>query len=188
MTSGLRARPAEAPTGNRPALAPLAQMLLAQTRAELTMRWRVPAFSLTSLALPIVFFTFFGLPVAGLTRADGISVGAFLVASFGAYAVGSVMVYSFGIGVAVERGMKVDTLLRVMPVPAAIHLLAKVLTALVFSLISLVALIAYGILAGGVTQPPLVWGEMILRLLVGSLPFIGLGFAIGYLAGPHSAP
>jgi ABC-2 type transport system permease protein len=163
-------------------------MLLAQTRAELRMRWRVPAFSLTSLALPVVFFTFFGIPVAGLTRADGISVGAFLVASFGAYAVGSVMVYSFGIGVAVERGMKVDVLMRVMPVPPGVYLLAKVITALFFSLVSLVVLIIYGIAVGGVTQPPLVWAEMIVRLLVGSLPFIGLGLAIGYTAGPHSAP
>lgn len=169
-------------------VASLGRMLAAQTRAELTMRWRVPAFSLTSLALPVVFYTFFGLPVAGLTRADGISVGAFLVASFGAYAVGSVMVYSFGIGVAVERGMKVDLLMRVMPVPPGIQLLAKVLTALVFSLASLVVLIAYGVLVGGVAQPLGVWVEMTLRLLVGSIPFIGLGFAIGYLAGPHSAP
>jgi ABC-2 type transport system permease protein len=170
------------------AVAPRARMLLAQTRAELTMRWRVPAFSLTSLALPVVFFTFFGLPVAGLTRSDGISVGAFLVASFGAYAVGSVMVYSFGIGVAVERGMKVDLLMRVLPVPPGVYLLAKVITALIFSLVSLVVLIAYGALVGGVTQPALVWVEMSVRLLAGSLPFIGLGFAIGYLAGPHSAP
>jgi ABC-2 type transport system permease protein len=163
-------------------------MALAQTRAELLMRWRVPAFSLTSLALPIVFFTFFGLPVVHVVRPDGISVGAFLVASFGAYAVGSVMVYSFGIGVAVERGMKVDLLMRVTPVPAGVYLLAKVLTALVFSLLSLVALIAYGILVGGVTQPALVWAGMIARLLAGSVPFIGLGFAIGYVAGPHAAP
>ena len=126
--------------------------------------------------------------MAGLTRADGISVGAFLVASFGAYAVGSVMVYSFGIGVAVERGMKVDLLMRVMPVPPGVYLLAKVITALFFSLVSLVVLIIYGIAVGGVTQPPLVWVEMIVRLLVGSVPFIGLGFAIGYMAGPHSAP
>jgi ABC-2 type transport system permease protein len=39
-----------------------------------------------------------------------------------------------------------------------------------------------------VAQPLGVWVEMTLRLLVGSIPFIGLGFAIGYLAGPHSAP
>jgi ABC-2 type transport system permease protein len=98
------------------------------------------------------------------------------------------MVYSFGIGVAVERGMKVDVLMRVMPVPPGIHLLAKVLTALFFSLVSVVVLIIYGIAVGGVTQPPLVWGNMVARLLVGSVPFIGLGFAIGYMAGPHSAP
>ena len=186
MTSDQRQHSRDAAA--RPAVAPLSRMLLAQARAELRMRWRVPAFSLTSVALPVVFFTFFGLPVAGLTRPDGISVGAFLVASFGAYAVGSVMVYSFGIGVAVERGMKVDLLMRVMPVPPGVYLLAKVITALVFSLVSLVVLIIYGIVVGGVTQPPLVWVEMIARLLVGSVPFIGLGFAIGYMAGPHSAP
>ena len=44
-------------------------MLLAQTRSELLMRWRVPAFSVTNLVLPIVFFTFFGLPVARLCAA-----------------------------------------------------------------------------------------------------------------------
>jgi len=47
-----------------PPAAPLSRMLWAQTRCELLMRWRVPAFSVTNLALPIVFFTFFGLPVA----------------------------------------------------------------------------------------------------------------------------
>lgn len=175
-------------TPDRLLVAPLWRMLLAQTRSELRIRWRIPAFSLTSLALPIVFFTFFGLHVASLTRPDGVSVGAFLVASFGAYAVGSVMVYAFGIGVAMERGMKVDLLMRVTPVPPPIYLLAKVLTALAFALVCLVMLIAYGIVVGGVSQPPTVWAMMIVRLLAGSLPFIGLGFAIGYVAGPNSAP
>ena len=177
-----------APDQGRPAVASLSRMVFTQTRAELRMRWRVPAFSLTSLALPVVFFTFFGLPVVNVVRADGISMGAFLVASFGAYAVGSVMVYSFGIGVAVERGMSVDLLMRVMPVPAGVYLLAKVFTSLVFSLLSLIVLIVYGVIVGGVTQPPLIWAEMVARLLFGSVPFIGLGFAIGYVAGPHSAP
>lgn len=188
MTSDQRQRPVDVTAPGRPAVALLWGMLLAQTRAEMLMRWRVPAFSVTSVALPVVFFTFFGLPVAGLTRADGISMGAYLVASFGAYAVGSVMVYSFGIGVAIERGMNVDLLMRVMPVPPGVYLLAKVITALVFSLVSLIVLIAYGIVVGGVTQPPMIWVGMILRLLAGSVPFVGLGFAIGYVSGPHSAP
>src|SRR5262245_35346413 len=72
------------PPMTQPATAPFLTMLLAQTRSELLMRWRVPAFSVTNLALPIVFFTFFGLPVAHVVRRDGVSIGAYLLASFGA--------------------------------------------------------------------------------------------------------
>jgi len=168
--------------------APLLQMLLAQTRSELLMRWRVPAFSVTNLVLPIVFFTFFGLPVAHVVRGDGVSIGAYLLASFGAYAVGNVMVYGFGIGVANERGMKIDRLMRASPLPPIVFMLAKVLTALVFSLVALVLLIVYGIVVGGIHQTPAVWATIILRLLAGSLPFIALGFAIGYWSGPNAAP
>ena len=168
--------------------APLLRMLLAQTRCEILMRWRVPAFSLTNLVLPIVFFTFFGLPVAHIVRGDGVSIGAYLLASFGAYAVGSVMVYGFGIGVANERGMKVDRLMRASPLPPLVLMLAKVLTALAFSLIALVLLIGYGIVVGGIHQTPAVWAAIIVRLVVGSLPFIALGFAIGYWSGPNAAP
>ena len=171
-----------------PAVAPMLNMLLAQTRSELLMRWRVPAFSVTNLALPIVFFTFFGLPVAHLRRGDGVSVGAYLLASFGAYAVGNVMVYGFGIGVANERGMKIDRLMRASPLPPLVFMLAKVLTALVFSLVALVLLIAFGIVVGGIHQTPAVWATIIVRLLAGSLPFIALGFAIGYWSGPNAAP
>ena len=168
--------------------APLLRMLLAQTRCEILMRWRVPAFSLTNLVLPIVFFTFFGLPVAHIVRGDGVSIGAYLLASFGAYAVGSVMVYGFGIGVANERGMKVDRLMRASPLPALVLMQAKVLTALAFSLIALVLLIGYGIVVGGIHQTPAVWAAIIVRLVIGSLPFIALGFAIGYWSGPNAAP
>ena len=168
--------------------APLAKMLLAQTRCELLMRWRVPAFSVTNLALPIVFFTFFGLPVAHIVRGDGVSIGAYLLASFGAYAVGNVMVYGFGIGVANERGMKIDRLMRASPLPPLVFMLAKVVTALVFSLVALVLLIGFGIVVGGIHQPPAVWATIITRLLAGSLPFIALGFAIGYWSGPNAAP
>ena len=171
-----------------PASAPMLRMLLMQTRSELLMRWRVPAFSVTNLALPIVFFTFFGLPVAHVRRADGVSIGAYLLASFGAYAVGNVMIYGFGIGVANERAMKIDRLMRASPLPPLVFMLAKVVTALVFALLALLLLVGYGAVVGGIYQPPAVWAMVIARLLAGSLPFIALGFAIGYLSGPHAAP
>ena len=48
-------------TGAGTAVAPLGRMLLTQTWSELRIRWRIPAFSVTIVALPVLFFTFFGL-------------------------------------------------------------------------------------------------------------------------------
>ena len=171
-----------------PDVAPLARMLLMQTWSQLLALWRVPAFSVTSLALPVLFFTFFGLRFARLTDAGGFSVGAYLLASFGAYSVGQVMVYSFGIGVASERALKQDLLMRATPLPPIIHLLARVLNALLFSFVALVVLIVYGVVVGGVRQDLGVWATVVAWLLAGSLPFIALGFAIGYTAGTNAAP
>jgi ABC-2 type transport system permease protein len=168
--------------------APLGRMFAIQVWSQALIRWRIPAFSLTNLALPIIFFTFFGLPVARQTSPDGINVGAYVLASFAAYSVGSIMVFSFGIGVATERAMKMDVLLRATPLPPAVYILAKVVSALFFALVSLVLLIAYGVAVGGVREEAAVWVSIVVRLLAGSPPFIGLGFAIGYLAGPNAAP
>jgi ABC-2 type transport system permease protein len=163
-------------------------MLLAQTRSELLTRARITSFSVTSLALPVVLFTFFGLPLIHRWRADGVSLGALVLASFGAYAVGQVMVFGFGIGVAVERAQKVDLLMRATPLPPAVYLAAKVLIGLLFALGALLVLFAYGAVVGGVRLDAAVWGALTWRLLAGSVPLIGLGFAIGYLSGPNAAP
>lgn len=172
----------------RPAVAPLGRMLAMQIKSQLLIMWRIPAFSMTNLALPIVFFTFFGLPVARQVTPDGRSIGAIVLASFAAYSVGSIMVFSFGIGVANERGMKIDLLMRATPLPPIVYMLGRVVNALLFALASLVVLIVYGRVVGGVQQDVAVWINVVVRLLAGSLPFIALGFAIGYLSGPNVAP
>jgi len=169
-------------------LAPLGRMLVMQTWSEMRMRWRIPAFSVTIVALPVLFFTFFGLPYVKQTLSSGTSLGVYLLASFAAYSVGSVMVFGFGIGVATERALKVDVLMRATPLPPLVAILAKVLNAQVYALLSLVVLIVYGNVVGGIRQHSAVWITMIAWLLVGSVPFIALGFAIGYLSGPNVAP
>ena len=172
----------------RPTMAPLGRMLAMQIKSQMLIQWRLLAFSLTSLILPVLFFTFFGLPVVRQVTAEGLSVGAYVLASFATYSVGSVMVYSFGIGVANERGMKIDLLMRATPLPPIIYLLGRVMNSLLFALVSLVVLIVYGIVVGGVRQDITVWINMVAYLLAGSLPFIALGFAIGYWCGPYVAP
>ena len=138
MSVGAVTRGAAAASG----MAPLGRMLLLQTWSEMRIRWRIPAFSVTIVALPVLFFTFFGLPYVKQTMASGTSLGAYLLASFAAYSVGSVMVFGFGIGVATERALKVDVLMRATPLPPLIAILAKVLNAQLYALPFVPVLIA----------------------------------------------
>jgi ABC-2 type transport system permease protein len=48
-------------------------------------------------------------------------------------------------------------------------------------------LFPFAYVAGGVRLDALEWFTLAYRVLLGSIPFIALGFAIGYLAGPNSA-
>jgi ABC-2 type transport system permease protein len=171
-----------------PATASLGAVLLAQVRSEMRMRWRLPAFSASNLLLPVVLYSFFGLPFAGRVTPRGLDIGVVLLTSFAAYAVGQVMVYGFGIGVAVERGQKIDVLMRATPLPPGVYLASKVVVAMLFGLLAALILFVYAGVVGGVRLAPGVWLSVIGRLLVGSLPLIALGFTIGFVAGPNAAP
>ena len=50
------------------------------------------------------------------------------------------------------------------------------------------ALLTLGVAFGGVHIPALVAAKLVLTLVSGSLPFCAMGLAIGYFAGPTSAP
>jgi ABC-2 type transport system permease protein len=133
-----------------------------------------------------MFFIFFGLPNVGHTS-NGISIGAFILASLGTYAVSNVVVYNVGIGVATQRGRKFDLLQRATPLPPFVAILATVVGGLALSLISLIALFIVAAL-GGVHMGIASWVELLFWLVVGCLPMLGLGLSIGYGANPNSAP
>src|SRR5580700_6436713 len=102
-------------TAERPRLAPLLPMIAQQSFCEFVRLIRVPAFSIPVIIFPIMFFAIFGLPYAH-AQIEGISVGAYVLASFGAYAVISVALFSFGITVANDRGSKTTLLMRATPI------------------------------------------------------------------------
>jgi ABC-2 type transport system permease protein len=52
---------------------------------------------------------------------------------------------------------------------------------------TLVVLFPFAYIAGGVRLDVSEWVTLAYRVLLGSIPFIALGFAIGYLSGPNSA-
>lgn len=167
--------------------APVVLMLWHQTSAEVLSLLRTPSFLLSSLTLPILLFAFFGATRSGDAQIAGVSASAYVLASFATYGVVSVMLYSFGVRVAVERGQRVQVLMRATPLPGLVAVLAKVLTALLFALVMLLALCVFAATWGGVQLAPGAWASLIGRLLAGAIPFIGLGLAIGYRASPTAA-
>jgi ABC-2 type transport system permease protein len=102
--------------------------------------------------------------------------------------VANVMVFNFGIGIANERGQKLDLLQRAMPLPPAVSAAAQVIFSMTFALIALVVLFVYAFIVGGVRLSPETWLGFTAKLLIGSFPMMGLGMAIGYSTSSNAAP
>src|SRR5215472_3177623 len=166
------------------------RIFLMQTRAEMLKFYRIPAFIFFSLGLPLIIFVFFGLQHATqhISPFSSITVGTYVMASMAAYTVGNVMVFSFGMALAIERGQKQDVLLRASPLPPVVYILAKVINAAFFGLGALIVLFVFAHFAASVNLDLGTWAKLAALLLLGSIPFIGLGLGFGYLVGPNAAP
>ena len=160
--------------------------LLYLIRCEILKLIRVPMFAIPTFVFPIMFFAMFGLPNINNTI-GGIDAGAYMMASYGAYSVMSVALFSFGVAIAAERGLGWNKLLRTTPLQPLTTFVSKVAMALLFGAVSLLALFAFGAAVGGVRMPLLTWVQLSGLLVLGMIPFVALGLFIGYLAGPNSA-
>ena len=170
--------------------APLVPILGRQAYAEFIKLIRIPAFSVTSIVLPAMFYAFIGLGQATqLVYPQGhVTFAQYFLASMALYGVANVMVLGFGISLANERGQKQDLLMKATPLPAPVYFIAKAASALVIAFISIVVLSIFAVIAARVTLDTSQWVTLFVRAMLCSIPFIGLGFALGYLAGPNSAP
>jgi ABC-2 type transport system permease protein len=171
--------------------APMFPMLARQSYAEFIKLFRVPAFSTTRIVLPAMFYAFIGLGQAKQRMGSGanaVTFGEYFLASMALYGVANVMVLGFGISLANERGQKQDLLMQSTPLRPIVYFVAKALSALLIALMALIVLSALAVVAGGAHLGASQWANLFVRAMLCSIPFIGLGFALGYLAGPNSAP
>jgi ABC-2 type transport system permease protein len=169
-------------------VAPAWRIVVAQIKATLLGYWRLPTFVIFSMALPVMFFLFFGLPYAHDKLPDGSSVGVLIMANLAGYGVSSILVFNVGIGRAQARAQKIDLLQRATPLPGWAVIAADTVGALLLALVSVIVLSLFAVLAGGVRLGVADWLPLVLRLIVGALPLLGLGLAIGYGTGVNAAP
>lgn len=158
-----------------------------QVQVEFAATLRAAEFVGGALAIPVILYAMFGLPVADQGLPDGASVGAMMAVSFSAYGIVSLSIFTFGDELAKERGRGWTRTLRATPLPEGVHLAGKMVMALGHSLLIVVAIALVGTLAGGVDLPVATWARVAAVLLAGVLSFSTIGFALAYLVRPKAA-
>lgn len=148
---------------------------------------RMPAYLVPMFAFPLAFYLLFGVVMAERT-ARGFDIARYLLATYGSFGVMGVAFFGFGVGVAIERGQGWMLFKRATPMPPLAHLFGKLVTCLVFAVVLVALLFALGATAGGVRQPAATWLSLAGVLVAGAIPFGAFGLALGYWAGPNSAP
>jgi ABC-2 type transport system permease protein len=157
-----------------------------EAKAELLKALRLPMYAVPTLAFPLVFYLLFGVAMRRGPAAS--EMATYLLATYGCFGVIGASLFGFGVGVAVERGQGWMLFKRATPMPPLAHLVGKLAMCLLFSAILVVALFALGIAFGGVSVPLGTLAALAAVLVAGAVPFGAFGLALGYAAGPNSAP
>ncbi len=163
----------------------LARIYALESKYELLKLWRLPAFVLPTLGFAPVFYSLFGFGIRG---ADQPTRALYLLATYGAFGVMGAALFCLGTGVASERGQGWMLWKRTTPMPLSAYFTAKTVAALAFGAAIVAILFALGAGPGGVRLPLATWAELAAVLVAGAIPFCAVGLALGYLAGPNSAP
>ncbi len=163
------------------------RLYFTEARLEFVKLLRLPAYSVATLAFPIMFYVLFSA-LFGSESVQGVSTSRYLVAGYAAAGVLAASLFGFGVGVASERGQGWMRLKRVSPMPPLAYFVAKIVMALLFSTIVVLSLTLLAWLLQGVRFELGTWLKMYGMLMLGVFPFASLGMAFGYLFGPNSAP
>lgn len=155
-----------------------------EARNEFLSKWRTPVFALPTLLFPVVFYLMFAV----LLNRGNAEAATYLLATYGVFGVMGAAMFGFGVSVAMERSQGLLRLRRALPLPPSSWLIAKLASAMVFSLLIGLMLLALGVGLGG-AQVGLAQALALLGInLAGSLPFGAIGLYIGTRSGANGAP
>jgi ABC-2 type transport system permease protein len=165
-----------------------ATIYLKEAKYEFLKNLRLRMYTASVLSFPIMFYVLFGLVLNGKQAIAGTSVPTYLIATYGTFGVMGASLFGTAAGLASDRGLGWLQVKRASPMPPFAYFIAKVITSMVFSAIIVLVLFLLGITLGGVRMPAADFARLMGTLVAGSLPFSAMGLALGYFAGPNSAP
>jgi ABC-2 type transport system permease protein len=155
-----------------------------ESKYEILKMLRLPMYVIPTVSFPLVFYFLFGVAM----KRSSYDAGTYLMATFGALGVMNAALFGFGVAVAVERGQGWMLFKRATPMPPLVWIFGRLTMCLLFAAILVGVLFTAGILAGGVRLPAGSWLSLAGVLVSGAIPFAAFGLAVGFWAGPNSAP
>lgn len=158
-----------------------------EAKYEFLKNLRLRMYSIATIAFPLMFYVLFGLVLGGHSS-GGFNPAAYLIPTYGTFGVIGASLFGTAAGLAAERGLGWLQVKRASPMPTLAYFTAKIAMSMAFSAAVVILLMLLGVTCGGVHLPLLQAAELLGVLVAGSLPFCAMGLAIGYFAGPNSAP
>src|SRR6202171_1431267 len=159
-----------------------------EAKYEFLKNLRLRVYTLSVLSFPLMFYVLFGLVLHARESIGGTTIPIYMIATYGTFGVMGASLFGTAAGLAADRGLGWLQLKRASPMPPFAYFTAKVVMSMIFSGIVVALLMVLGISFGGVRLPFSQMAKLLGTLVAGSLPFSAMGLAIGYFAGPNSAP
>jgi len=162
-----------------------ANIYFTEARYELLRTLRMPGFAIPTILFPTMFYVFFGIVIGSRGGSD---FPTYLLATYGTFGILSPALFGFGVTTATERGLGWLKLKRATPMPPSAYFVAKLVSALAFSAIVVMALFTLGATLGNVVLERAQWFGLAGVLLAGVIPFCAVGLAFGSWLSPQAAP
>ncbi len=159
-----------------------------EAKYELLKNIRIPVYAISTVAFPLMFYVLFGIVLGSGNQANHNENATYMLATMGCFGVMAVALFGFGVSLAIERGQGWLQVKRASPMPVSAYFTGKLCSAVVFSTVIMLLLLAIGYTFGGVRMPIATAAKLVGILVAGSIPFSAMGMAIGYFAKPNSAP
>src|SRR5947209_10696954 len=111
------------------------RVYFSETKYEILKTLRQPAFVISTLAFPLLFYVMFGIVFGSRQAVGSVNLATYLLATYATFGVMGASLFGFGAGVAMERGYGWLQVKRASPMPPLAYLVAKTAMSIIFSAI-----------------------------------------------------
>ncbi len=155
-----------------------------EAKYEFLKTLRSPSFAIPAILFPVMFYLFFGV----IFNHGNVQASTYMLATYGTFGVIGPALFTFGVGLAVERGQGWLDIKEASPMPPSAQILARILVAMLFSLIIILSLFLLAWSLANVQLALWQWLTLATVLVLGGLPFCVFGLTLGLVLKSNAAP